>query len=83
MDCRLFAPLLSEKHIFKNLPNNLRRFTYVDNESVHALTEVFKKALEDSDNELRMLPKNSTEIFQPVDPFLIQNVKTEWRSMWD
>lgn len=83
MDRVKFAEWLGEKRLFEKLPNGQTRVLYVDNAGGHALTEDVKIALKNSNTELRTLPKNATELCQPADSFVIQKVKTAWRSRWD
>ena len=83
MDRRVFAEWLNESRIFKSLPNGRKRVLFVDNAGGHAETEEVRKALEKTNTELRLLPKNATELCQPADSFVIQKVKTAWRTMWD
>lgn len=83
MDRRVFAEWLGEGRIFKPFPDERKRVIYVYNAGGHARNDEVRAALQKSNTELRLLPKNATEICQPADSFVIQKIKTAWRAMWD
>lgn len=56
---------------------------FVDNASGHKLTEAATETLKDSNTRLRFLPKNATDLCQPADSFIIQQIKTVWSRRWE
>lgn len=83
MDSRVFSEWLGEKRIMTPCPAGKERVLFVDNASGHKLSEAAKAALKYSNTTLRFLPKNATDLCQPADSFIIQQIKTVWRRRWD
>lgn len=83
MDSALFAEWLNESRIFKPLPDGRTRVLYVDNCSAHRITADVEAALTRSRTVLRFFPPCATDLVQPADSFVIQRIKSEWRSRWD
>lgn len=83
MDRVLFCDWLNERRIFQPFPNGRTRVLYVDNCSAHKLTEDVQAALQRSRTVLRFFPACATDLVQPADSFVIQQIKSEWRARWD
>lgn len=56
MDRRVFSSWISEKRIFRKLPNGEKRTFYVDNAAGHKMSDEIKQALHESNTEIRYLP---------------------------
>lgn len=83
MDMVRFQEWIKEPRVFQKLSNGEKRILFVDNAGGHSITDTVKNALLRSNTELRLLPKNATDLCQPADSFIIQKVKTAWRKIWD
>jgi len=55
----------------------------MDNCSGHKLTDDVVASLDRVITELFFLPSNSTHLCQPLDAFIIQNIKEVWRRHWN
>lgn len=83
MDSIVLSQYFREPRAIKRLPRNRKRVIYVDNCSSHTNTDDLEKALADINTELRYLPKNSTNLVQPCDSFIIQKIKSAWSRRWE
>ena len=83
MNSDMFVKWLSCDRVFKSLPNGRKRILFVDNCTAHNITTSVTEALEQSNTELHFLPPNTTDLLQPADSFVIQNIKQEWTKSWE
>lgn len=83
MDHRVFLEWVKERRTFGNLPSTQKRVIFMDNASGHKISEAVEQALQSLNTEIRFLPPNTTDLCQPADSFIIQKIKTAWRSLWD
>lgn len=83
MDTPVFEEWLGEPRVMSPLPGGKERVLFVDNASGHKKTPTALAAMQKSHTTLHLLPKNATDLFQPADSFIIQNIKTVWRRKWE
>lgn len=81
MDTRVFEEWISEKRIKSPLLSGKEIVLFVNNASGHKKTGKAIEALKCSFKKLEFLPKNASELCQPVDSFIIQKTKNSWRRM--
>ena len=55
----------------------------VGNCSGHKITEDADYLLRVINMEVKFLPSNTTHLSQPLDSFIIKNIKTTWRKHWE
>lgn len=83
MDKWVLVQWIHEQRIFSSLPAKNKIEIFLDNAGCHAESEEVKCYLENWNMESRYLPKNATDLCQPVDSFIIYKIKNFWRRMWD
>lgn len=83
MNSRVFAEWLGEKRKLRALEGGKRRVIYIENASGLKLMDATKDKFKWSSIEIRFLPKNATDLFQPADSFSVKKIKTVWRRKWD
>lgn len=75
MERGVLVEWLQERTVLKTLDQNRKLVLYVDNSTGNALTDAVKDALNLSNTEIRYLPKNATDLWQPADYFVIEKLK--------
>lgn len=83
MDQRVFLEMLKERKFLKPMPGGKTRILFMDNVGSHNLSPEVIKELERIKTIARFLPKNSTELTQACDAYVISVFKQSWRSLWD
>eukprot|EP00171_Calliarthron_tuberculosum_P002297 IDg2297t1 len=69
--------------MMQQLPGGKQRVLFLDNALWHKKTDIAKEGLGKSKTKLEFLPKNTTDLCQPADSFIIQKIKMVWRRKWD
>lgn len=69
---------LSERSVFKKLPDNRRHILFVDNCSGHNITTVLCDALCPVSTEVMYFNPNTTHFLLPCDRFVIKKLKSCW-----
>lgn len=83
MDQKRFIEYLSEPRAIDVRPDLEQRNLFVDNANGHRLNEGIEEALSIINTALKKLPANTTHICQPLDQFIICEIKRIWRTAWD
>lgn len=83
MDTLIMPLWMNERRIIQPLPNNRQRVLFVDNCNGHKETEALTAASASIRTKIRFFPPNATHLVQPCDSFVIQKIKTAWRTHWE
>lgn len=83
MDSRVFPQWLAESRAIQRDTHNRQRILFLDNCSGHVATGAQTDGLRKINYAMRFLPKNATDLCQPVDSFVIQKVKERWTELWE
>ena len=83
MDHVVFNQWLNEIRALPPVPPGRERVLFLDNCSGHAMTEEVIETLRKTRTEVRFLPANATDLWQPADSFVFQKIKAAWRARWD
>lgn len=83
MSTRIIVEWIPEKPVMSRLLGGFQRILYVYNTSVHKKTPDDLADFEESNTTLKYLPKNATDLCQPVDSFIILKIKSVWRIILD
>eukprot|EP00171_Calliarthron_tuberculosum_P023739 IDg23739t1 len=82
MDSKTFNMWLREHRAISALPNGQQRVLFCDNAKGHTLSDETLASLVAINTLLRKLPPNATHLCQPLDSFIIREIKAEWRKEW-
>lgn len=80
MDRRVFREWIQEA---KCNPTGVNQTIFLDNAGGHNGNELLNECIKSTSIRLCYLPPNSTHLCQPADSFIIQKIKTLWKSEWD
>lgn len=83
VDSTVFMEWIKEHLKFGRIYDGKKRVIIMDNAGGHKITEEVQQALKEKNTEIRFLPKKATDICQPEDRFIIQNVRKALRELWD
>lgn len=79
MDSLNMLEWLRETRVIKPFPQQKLRHLCIDICSGHNLTEEILSATENIPTTLVYFPPNTTELVQPCDALVIQNIKSAWQ----
>jgi DDE superfamily endonuclease len=82
MDQRVMTEYLCDPRAIRRDSEGRQRVLFLDNCGGHNSTEDSESALAKIKTVVRFFPKNSTQLTQPADSFVIQKIKAAW-SRWD
>lgn len=83
MDRRVFSERIQEQRVIDRLLHNRKLILYMNNCGGHHLSHEVLTSMDRINTEVFFLPKDSTDLVQQTDPFIIQKVKQVWRKHWD
>ncbi len=83
MDQIVFNEWLNESRTIEKDVEGRRRILFVDNCSGHKITTVVENSLEENNTSVEFIPQNSTILCPPLDSFIIKEIKSAWRRLWD
>ena len=81
MDRTVFKEWLQERRAIDRDPRGTVHL-FLDNCGGHVLDEEALEIMEEKDIQIHYLPKNSTHLTQPLDSFIIKNIKEAWKRRW-
>lgn len=82
MDKKMFTEWLKEPRAFSGNARHLSHL-FLDNCSSHAVDEEGEDVLERKNIVLHHLPKNATDLCQPLDSFVLKVFKDCWKQKWN
>ena len=80
MDNNTFLHWLQEPRAICKDPDGRSRTIFLDNCSGHRLSDPVSEALNNISTSLKFLPPNTTHLCQPSDSFIIQKLKSYWKT---
>ena len=83
MDRITFKEYLKEPRAFSPHPYGRKKHVFLDNCTSHMPDAELENWLDENKIELLFLPKNATDLCQPLDSFIIKCFKEEWKKRWD
>lgn len=83
MDRVTFKEYMKEPRAISPHPYGRKQHLFLDNCTSHIPDPELHEWLDENNIELLFLPKNSTDLCQPLDSFIIKVLKEEWRRRWD
>ena len=78
----VFYQYMTDNRAIEVHPEGETIHLFVDNCTGHSKTPELHEVLQIKNIALKFLPKNSTDVAQPLDNFLIKTVKEVWTQKW-